>query len=143
CSPMASAPPQWRAGASPMARNIFASSSRTSPSHGWHCSARGSAPRLAFDRRLPLGLFAKPEVAARGAFHDRLRPRQLEIRAEAGDHGMVAAAVDERAELGEAELLVELCVAAARHVEVETFFVMAGLRPADEIDLHATAPGPE
>src|SRR5688500_13116342 len=63
------------------------------------------------------GLRHEPEVAVRGALHDRLGARERDVRVEALDQGEVAVARQERADLGDAEAPVHLGIAAARDIE--------------------------
>src|SRR5215813_9252266 len=65
------------------------------------------------------GALAKPEIAAASALHDGLAARQFEFVIEARHHCKVAIAMHVKAEIGQAQLLVELGIAATRHVEVE------------------------
>ena len=96
-------------------------------------SARGaSAPPARL--RLP----GEAEVAMRGAFHHGLRARQPEIGIESLDHRVVAVAMDEMAQFGETELLVEFGVATARHVEIEPIVARR-----DDLDIEAAASRPD
>src|SRR5215467_1563995 len=78
---------------------------------------RGSTtrPRSTCGRRF----LPEPEIAARAALHDGLAALELDVVVEAFQHGVIAAALQLKAEIAQAPLLVELSVAAARHVEVE------------------------
>src|SRR5580692_4752560 len=73
-----------------------------------------------------------------GAFHHGLRAGEFQVRIEAVDHGMVAVAMDEIAQIGKAEVLVELGITAARDIEVEP--VVAG---RDHVDIETAAAGPD
>ena len=55
----------------------------------------------------------------RRSFHNGLRSRELEIRIEAIDHGMITVAVDEVAQVSKTQRFIELGVSATRYVEVE------------------------
>ena len=79
----------------------------------------------------------KPEVAAGRAFHDRLATVQLKFGVETHDHGVVAIAVEPVSDVREPQLLVELGVPTAGHVEVEMIISL----PHD-LDVHATAACP-
>src|SRR4051794_38311036 len=89
-------------------------------------------------RQGPLGAFAKPEIAAGCALHDRLASGQLELVVEAGQHGTVTIALDANAEIGEAKLFVELRVLTACDIEIE---MIVGLR--DQLDIHAASACPK
>src|SRR5262249_790146 len=80
---------------------------------------------------------AKPEIAARCAFHDRLTSGQLELVVEACEHSMVTAALNAKSEIGEAKLLVELGISAARDVEIEMIFGLV-----EHLDIHSAATRP-
>src|SRR6185312_17060511 len=78
------------------------------------------------------------EVTARSTLHDGLAARQFELAVEARDHGKVPIAVHAKAESGQAKLVIELGVAAARDIEIE---MMSGFRK--DLDIQAAAAGPD
>src|SRR5215470_262813 len=51
-------------------------------------------------------LLAKPKITMRGAFHKGLRSHEFEVRIEAGDHRMIAIAVDKVTDIRESHVLV-------------------------------------
>src|SRR5690349_4266733 len=81
---------------------------------------------------------AETEVATRRALHDGLAARQLKLAVETRHHRKVAIAVHAKAEIGEAHLLVELGVTAARHVEIQ---MLLGL--VEDLNLEAAAARPD
>src|SRR5579872_6011593 len=87
--------------------------------------------------RRPSSLLTKAEVAASGAFHDRLPPGQFELIVETDDHGVITVAVHAVADVRKPELSVEFGVSAAGHVEVET---IVGL--AENLNVHGAAACP-
>src|SRR5258708_24612353 len=113
------------------------------PAPGGNRGHRCSDPDFPLTGEMPpvsarLRLLREAKVAVRGAFHHGLRARELEIRIEALDHGVVAIAMDEVTQIGETELFVEFGVAAARHVEVEPIVARG-----DDVDIETAAPRPD
>src|SRR5262249_59769976 len=77
------------------------------------------------------------EVAAAAALHDGLASREREGVVEALHHGAIPVAVDQHAEVRQAELLEQLGVAAAGDVERQ-----AVLRLVDDLEVEAAGAGP-
>jgi len=88
--------------------------------------------------RAPPGFLAKSKVAVRGAFHERLRSCEFDVRIEAGDHRMISVKMDKVTDIREPEILIEFGVSATRDIETEAI-----VRLANRIDIKAASAGPD
>src|SRR5262249_47522570 len=105
----------------------------------WPAQHCGRADRIGDRRarRAPLRLLAKAEVATRSALHNGLTAVESKLAIEALDHRKITLAVDMVADIGKAELLVELGIAATGDVEVQA---VAGF--VENLDVKRAAAGP-
>jgi hypothetical protein len=80
----------------------------------------------------------KPEIAMRGSFHHGPSPRQFHLGIEAVDHRVIAIAMEQITQIGQAQAFVELGVTTACHIEIEVV-----LGRGDDLDIETAAPGPD
>ena len=74
----------------------------------------------------------------RGSFHHGLSPHQFHIGIEAIDHRVIAIAMDQITQIGQAQAFIELGVTTTCHIEIE---VIVGR--GDHLDIETSATRPD